>query len=137
MVDVRHASMDSFCKRDTNQCLTEQKTKNDSLCNRLNDAFQDWYQSVLDIESFEQKTKSITDALNKSLYRQQLDGLLSSIECTQVRYINSLWHQLMHHIQLYHNGFSCRRQEIISLLIELYTCKQLTEDMLIESYIDL
>ena len=128
MADVRHASMDS---------TAEQKTLKNGLCNRLNNAFQEWYQSVLDIESFGQKTKCITDALNKSLYRQQLDGLLSSMDCAEVRYINGLWHQLMHHMSLYHIGFSCSKGEIISLLIELYTHKHITEDMLIESCIDL
>ena len=130
-------TMMSDVRYDTTDRTTEQKTWKEGLCNRVNNAFHEWYQSVLDIESFEQKTKCITDALNKSLYRQQLDGLLSSIECAEIRYINSLWHQLMHHIPLYHIGFSGRKREIISLLIELYTHKHITEDMLIESCIDL
>ena len=120
-----------------NQQATEWKVRNDSLCERLNNAFQSWCQSVLDIESFEQKAKSITDAINKALHRKQLDGLLSSIEYVEVMYINSLWHQLIYHISLYRSTCLYRKREIISLLMELYTNKQLTQDMLIESCIDL
>ena len=108
-----------------------------SLCDRLNNAFQEWYQSILDIESSEQKAECITIALNKSLYRQQLDGLLSSIECADARYIYSLWYRLMHHISVYRIGSPNGKSEIISFLIELYRYKQLSKDMLIESCTDL
>ena len=131
------AFVDSFCESDTNQYAVDSTPGENYLRDRLNNVFQSWYQSVLDIESFEQKTKSITDAINKALYRRQLDGLLSSIECVEVLYINSLWHQLIHHISIYRSTCLYRKREIISLLMKLYRYKQLTKDMLIESCIDL
>ena len=118
--------VDSFCESDTNQYAVDSTPGENYLRDRLNNAFQSWYQSVLDIESFEQKTKFITDAINKALYRRQLDGLLSSIECVEVLYINSLWHQLMYHISIYRSTCLYRKREIMSLLMEmeLYTYKQ-------------
>ena len=52
-----YAFVDSFCESDTNQYAVDSTPGENYLRDRLNNVFQSWYQSVLDIESFEQKTK--------------------------------------------------------------------------------
>ena len=88
-----------------------------------------WFQRVLDTESQLRQTKDIQNAIAESLQRQQLDGLLTYYEINELRYIGQLWLDLSCGISCYTTGCTVLKGRLISILLELFTMKQINSQM--------
>ena len=87
-----------------------------------------WQGRILDGEILHEKSENLRCAIEASLYRQQLDGFLSTHDITELRYIADLWIRLFQSISCYTIGCQFVKRDIISLMLELYTLKQLFID---------
>ena len=62
------------------------------------DALDNWSGRILDGEILHEKSENVWCAIEASLYRQQLDGLFSAHDITELRYITDLWIRFLHSI---------------------------------------
>ena len=91
-------------------------------------ALDNWSGRILDAEILHIKSENFRCAIEASLYRQQLDGFLSTHNITELRYIADLWIRLLHSISCYTIGCQFVERNIITLVLELDTLKQLDRD---------
>ena len=92
-----------------------------------------WFQQLLYIESVFKTSKSLQLQINEALERMKLDGLLSSNEFDDLTKVGKLWHELIELSYCYHTGSDSSRKRIIELLLELYSLKQLTKEVFVNT----
>ena len=88
------------------------------------DALDNWSGRTLNGEILHEKSENFRCAIEASLYRQQLDGFLSTHDITELRYKADLWIRLLHSISCYSIGCQFVKRDIIdarTLYFELYT----------------
>ena len=108
-----------------------------SAWNDIYEALDRWSQSILDAESLRDKTENIRLKLENSIHRQQVDGLLSHFDATELRYVSDLWIRLLHAITSFDIGCTSTKKDIITLMLELYTLNQLDKNVFIETCLKL
>ena len=101
------------------------------------DAVNSWSCRILFAECLHTKSEDFRHAIETSLYRQQLDGFLSDHDAAELRYITYLWVQLLNSLSSYLVGCEFRKRKIITLLLELYSMKQISENLFIETCLKL
>ena len=109
----------------------------DGAWNDIYEALDRWSQSILDAESLRDKTEDIRLKIENSIYRQQIDGLLSHFDATELRYVTDLWIRLLHTITSFDIGCASTKKDIITLMLELYTLNQLDKNVFIETCLKL
>ena len=115
----------------------EEEEKDTDVWSDIADALNNWSQRILDTESLHNILENFRQTIEDSLYKQQLDGLLSFHDIAELRYITDVWIKLLNAISCY--GVCCEfvKREIITLLLELYSLKQLTSRLFIETCLKL
>ena len=103
-----------------------------NVCQDIADALDNWSGRILDGEILHEKSENFRCAIEASLYRQQLDGFLSTHDITELRYIADLWIRLLHSISCYTIGCQFVKRDIITLMLELCTLKQLDSKLFID-----
>ena len=101
------------------------------------EALDRWSQSILDAESSRDKTENIRLKIENVIHRQQIDGLLSHFDATELRYVTDLWIRLLHAITSFDIGCTSTKRGIITLMLELYTLNQLHQNVFIETCLKL
>ena len=86
-------------------------------------ALDDWTQRILDTETRQTKSVSFQHKIEDSLHRQQLDGFLNHNDVAELRYVATLWTNLLNATSCYTIGCVFLKRDIITLLLELYTLK--------------
>ena len=98
----------------------------------IRDAFNTWCQCVLmDAESLHGQSKDFLETANAAIMKLQLDGLVPALDIDKMLYIADLWSQLITALDLQRLGRSTTIETIISLLLDLYMCKQFERDQVI------
>ena len=100
-------------------------------------ALHRWTASILDAESRHDKTASFRDNIEASLRRQQLDGFLDHHDVAELRHVADLFMNLLHATSCYRIGCVFLKHDIITLLLELHTLKQITNTMFVEACLQL
>ena len=96
-----------------------------------------WFQQLLYIESVFKTSKSLQLQINEALERMKIDGLLSSNEFDELTKVGKLWHELIELSYCYHTGSGSSKKRIIELLLELYSLKQITKEVFVNTCIQL
>ena len=110
----------------------EEAEANVNIWTNIEDALNNWSQRVLDAESQLNKSGTFHHQIEDSIRRLQLDGLLSSADITELRYIGEVWMKLMSAASSYGVGCKFAKRDIITYLLELHTLKQITNNLFIE-----
>ena len=92
---------------------------------------------ALDVESKHYRSGNLRTAIEDSIHRQQLDGFLTSRDIAELRYITDVWLKLLNAVSCYGVGCEFLKRDIITLLLELYTIKQITSSLFIETCLKL
>ena len=92
---------------------------------------------VLHAEAQHSKSKQYQQVVQEALQRQQSDGLLSHHDYTELVYIADLWNSLLNSTSTFTLGCVAVKKDIIAILLELYTLKQVTKHMFIEACLKL
>ena len=113
--------------------VSEENTVWEDIANGL----QIWNQTIKDAEILRDKTENFRSTVESEVYKQQLDGLLSLSEITEIGYVTGIWVKLLHTISSYNIGCKSLKKDIIGLLVELHSLKQLSRDTLIDCCVKL
>lgn len=103
----------------------------------IQDALNDWTKRIVDTETRLKKSQSYQQTIEDSLNRQLRDGLLSHHDFTELEYIGRLWANLLNTAACYSVGCGFGKKELISILLELYTLKQITSSLFIDAILKL
>ena len=103
----------------------------------IEDALHRWTASILDAESRHDKVASFRDNIEASLRRQQLDGFLDHHDVAELRHVADLFMNLLHATSCYRIGCVFLKRDIITILLELHTLKQITNTMFVEACLQL
>ena len=102
------------------------------------DALNNWSERILSIESqYTNKITNFRNTIEESLARQQLDGFLNHQDVSEIRYIGSLWINLLQATSCYTVGCISVKRNIISYLLELHTLGQINKRLFIETCLQL
>ena len=112
------------------------KRQNDIWQNIANAAY-DWSRCIVDAESLHARSTDFRSGIENSIYRLQLDGLLSTHDIGELRYITDQWVELLNSLSSYLMGCVFLKKNIISLLLKLYSVKQISEEIFIETCLKL
>ena len=124
-LDVNERKEDSL--QDT-QARVEKEEEETDIWQAIADALDNWSGRILGSDILHENSEIFRCAIEASLYRQQLDGILSTHDISELRYIADLWIRLLHSISCYTIGCQFVKRDIITLMLELYTLKQLDRD---------
>ena len=97
------------------------------------DAANDWSRRLVNTESLHARSTDFRSGIENSLYRLQLDGLLSTHDVSELRYVTELFVDILNLLASYLNGCVFFKKNIISLLLKLYTVKQISEEIFIDT----
>ena len=98
----------------------------------VSDALHAWTQRLLDTEAQLSRANDFQQLISESLQRQKMDGLLSDLEVNEMCYIGQLWVDFSHLVSCYTIGCTVLKGKIISILLELYSMKQINQRMFID-----
>ena len=121
----------------SNNNANQQESSAANLWEDIANALEDWTQRVLDVESRHSKVINFQQTIENSLLRQQLDGFLCSQDLSELRYIATLWIDLLNASSCYNLGCIFVKKNILSILLELYTLKQISNDLFIDACLKL
>ena len=91
----------------------------------------------MDAESLHARSTDLRSGIENSIYRLQLDGFLSTHDVGELRYTTDLWVELLNSLSSYLMGCVFLKKNIISLLLKLYSVKQISEEIFIDSCLKL
>lgn len=100
-------------------------------------ALDNWTQRIVDTETRQSKCATFRQRIEESLHRMRGDGLLSHHDITELQYVADLWMQLTTAASCYTIGCTFAKRDVITLLLELYSLKQVTTDLFIEACLQL
>jgi hypothetical protein len=126
---VRVEEKDDICVGDTE---VEERRQVDVWQN-IADAANDWSRRLVDAECLHARSTDFRSTVESSLYRQQLDGFLSIHDVGELRYTTDLWVELLNSLSSYLVGCVFLKRNVISLLLKLYSVKQISEELFIET----
>ena len=116
---------------------TEVDKRQADIWQSIADAANDWSRRIVDAESLHARATDFRSGIENSLYRLQLDGLLSTHDVSELRYITELWVELLNSLSSYLMGCIFLRRNIISLLLKLYSTKLISEEIFIDTCLKL
>ena len=100
-------------------------------------ALDNWTQRILDAETRNSKSVNFRQRIEESLTRQQQDGFLSDNELAELRYITDLWQHLLHASSCYTVGCNFLKGDIIALLLDLHSARQISRSVFISTCLKL
>lgn len=98
----------------------------------VSDVMYEWTQRLLDTEVQVSRTKDFHQLIMESLERQKLDGFLSDREVADLHFIAGLWTDLSQTFSCYTLGCDVQKRRLISIVLELYTLKQINRKLFLE-----
>ena len=104
----------------------------DDVWLRIMDALNNWSGRILDAESRYRRSMSFRDQIEESLKRQEKDGFLNPHDLAELRYIADLWTKLLNTISYHAIGCEIVKRNVMMLLLELYSLKQIDSDLFID-----
>ena len=117
--------------------ITHEEIKESDVWVDIEEALHIWTTRILDTETRLEKTISYRENIEASLRRQQLDGFLDHHDVAELRHVADLWAHLLNASSCYTIGCVFLKRDIITLLLELYTLKQINNNMFIEACLQL
>ena len=115
----------------------EVERRQNDLWQNIADAAYNWSQRIVDAESLHVRSTDLRSDIENSIYRLQLDGFLSTHDVGELRYTTDLWVELLNSLSSYLMGCVFLKRNIISLLLKLYSVKQISEEIFIDSCLKL
>ena len=115
----------------------ETKETVEDIWSDISNALETWTNRILDAEAQHSKSKQYQQVVEEALQRQQSDGLLSHHDYTELIDIASLWNNLLNATSTFTLGCFAVKRDIIAILLEIYTLKQVTKHMFIEACLKL
>jgi len=112
----------------------EVERRQNDLWQNIADAAYNWSQRIVDAESLHARSIDFRSGIENSIYRLQLDGFLSTYDVGELRYTTDLWVELLNSLSSYLMGCIFLKKNIISLLLKLYSAKQISEEIFIETW---
>ena len=112
------------------------KGQND-IWQNIADAAYNWSRRIVDAESLHARSIDFRSSIENSIYRQQLDGFLSTHDVGELRYTTDLWVELLNLLTSYLMGCVFLKKNIISLLLKLHSIKQISEEIFIDTCLEL
>ena len=125
---------------DENICVGDtgvEERRQDDIWQIIADAANDWSRRIVDAECLHARSTDFRSNVESSLYRQQLDGFLSIHDVGELRYTTDLWVELLNSLSSYLVGCVFLKRNVISLLLKLYSVKQISEELFIETCLTL
>ena len=116
---------------------TEVDKRQADIWQNIADVAYDWSRRIVDAESLHARSTDFRSGIENSLYRLQLDGFLSTHDVGELRYITDLWVELLNSLSSYLMGCIFLKGNIISLLLKLYSTKQISEELFIKTCLNL
>ena len=116
---------------------TEEERRQDDIWQIIADAANDWSHRIVDAECLHGRSTDFRSNVESSLYRQQLDGFLSISDVGDLRHTSDLWVELLNSLSSYLVGCVFLKRNVISLLLKLYSVKQISEELFIETCLKL
>ena len=114
-----------------------EERRQDDIWQIIADAANDWSRRLVDAECLHARSTDFRSNVESSLYRQQLDGFLSIRDLGELRYTTDLWVELLNSLSSYLVGCVFLKGSVISLLLKLYSVKQISEELFIETCLKL
>ena len=96
-----------------------------------------WLQQILFIESTFKTSKSLQLQIDEALDKLRVDGLLSSNDFEELKAIGKLWYELVELTYCYYAGSISNKKRLIEVLLELYSLKQLTREVFVNTCVQL
>ena len=96
-----------------------------------------WPQRILDTESRGATSEDFRETIDESLRRQHLDGFLTAHDIIELQYIADLWGNLLNATSCYTVGCVFVKRDKITYLLELYSLRQITSILFIETCLKL
>ena len=106
---------------------------NEVWTNGIEATLNSWLQQIVYIESVFKTSKNAQLQIHDVLDKMRAEDLLSSNEFNELKEIGNLWHELVELIYCYYAGSVSNKKRIIELLLELYSLKQLTKEIFINT----
>ena len=100
-------------------------------------ALDDWMQRIVDTESRQTKCTAFRRSIDCALHRMLGDGLLNQYDINELQYVAGLWSELLSATSCYTVGCSFAKRAVITLLLELYTLKQVNSELFIDACVQL
>ena len=98
----------------------------------VSDVMYEWTQRLLDTEVQVSRTRDFHQLVTESLERQKLDGFLSDREVADLHFIAGLWTDLSQTFSCYTLGCDVQKRRLISIVLELYTLKQINRKLFLD-----
>jgi len=114
-----------------------EERRQDDIWQIIADAANDWSRRIVDAECLHARSTDFRSGVESSLYRHQLDGFLSIRDVGELRYTTDLWVELLNSLSSYLVGCVFLKRNVISLLLKLYSVKQISEELFIETCLKL
>ena len=96
-----------------------------------------WLQQTLNIQAKLQKSHDLRILIDESIEKLRKDGLLTFIEYDKLRSIGNLWYELDEQIICYSLGTEDNKRRIIEILLSLYVLKQISNDLFLNTVMQL
>ena len=96
-----------------------------------------WLQQTLHIQAKLQKSRDLRILIEESIEKLREDGLLTFIEYDKLRSIGNLWYELDEQIICYSLGTEDNKRRIIEILLSLYVLKQISNDLFLNTVMQL
>ena len=100
-------------------------------------ALNSWTRHIFSLETDLERNLDVKRAVTDALQRQVLDGLIKQEDANELQFILNLWANL-------YRAYSCRQigadsadQEVLSILLELYSLKQISKSFFIHITLEL
>ena len=84
-----------------------------------------------------QKSRDLRILIEESIEKLREDGLLTFIEYDKLRSIGNLWYELDEQIICYSLGTEDNKRRIIEILLSLYVLKQISNDLFLNTVMQL
>ena len=108
------------------------KRQND-IWQNIADAAYDWSCRIVDAESLHARSTDFRSGIENSIYRLQIDGLLSTHGIGELRYVTHQWVELLNSLSFYLMACIFLKKNIISILLKLYSVKLIYEEIFIDT----
>ena len=135
-VKDRKVEIETVREKRRDDAEVEERRQND-IWQIIADAANDWSRRLVDAECLHARSTDFRSNVESSLYRQQLDGFLSISDVGDLRYTTDLWVELLNSLSSYLVGCVFLKRNVISLLLKLYSVKQISEELFIETCLKL
>ena len=83
------------------------------------------------------KCDTFRQRIGGALNRMQGDGMLNRYDIDELQYVADLWTHLLSAASCYTVGGSFAKRDIITLLLDLYSLKQVTRELVVEACLQL